>query len=304
MSLKDRIKGLLSITGLDLSNGQRNVKPMEEAAKAMKIENLSELAEAFGGLQELPADFETVRGLDINKGRIAGDTAAVVDLNPTFKFKGLGKDEEIRQIPFSAVGGRNPQYEIVKKRAPYAGLPRIGAGIFDRITGNIFDLDARGKVGDGIKLVDINDPKNYLVSQAQKSKVVDALEQAGVDTGQTDKNPMGDAETQLSFLEKNADRLNKLYRQMGRASAFDNFVNYALTEPIRLKNIEKARAAAVNQDLQAALEMQGTPNQIQLRQDLARTGFANELNAISNVQDAATRMAGVGVNPRNVSFSA
>jgi len=296
---------LLETTGIDFGTARRGVQPIKEAAKKMSIKDLSQVAETFGGLQELPADFETVRGLDIKKGRLSGDTAAVVDLNPTFKFKDLGKDEEIRQIPFSGVGGKNPQYEIVKKRAPYAGFPRIGAGILDRITGNIFDLDARGKVGDGIKLVDINDPKNYLVSQAQKSKVVDALEQAGVDTGLSDtSNPLGDAEAQLTFLEKNADRINKLYRDRAKGAAFDEFLNYSLTEPARRKNQEIARAIAINQDLQALFGKQASPNEQAARAFTDKMGEARLKDAIANQYLAAVEGAKAGAFPRNVSFSA
>lgn len=295
MSIFDQ---LLETTGIDFGTAQRGVQPIKEAAKKMSIKDLSELAEAYGGLDKIPDSlkaFNTTQGGGIKK------------IDSRFNIKGLGKDEELRLLPGSDSFGREGKYYVSKKDAPkLGGLGDVAGGIVDAITLQNTDLDRLGTDFNAKpEIIDINDPSNYLVSQAQKSAITNALEQAGVDTGLSGaSNPLGDAEAQLTFLEKNADRMNKLYRDRAKGAAFDEFLNYTLTEPARRKNLEKARAIAINQDIQALLAKQGSPNEIASRLLAGDIGFAQRAAAIADQQDAATRMAGVGVFPRNVSFSA
>ena len=269
------------ITGIDLSTGQRGVQPIKEAAKKMDIKDLTQVADAYGGLQ----------------GRISGDRAAVVDLNPNFQFKGLGKGEEIRQIEYSGLGGKEPKYEIVKKSAPYAGIPRSFAGAIDAVTGNTFgiDLDKRGKRGDKKRIVDINDPSNYLVSQAQKSLVESALEGAGIDTTGGTTGAIPEAKEMLDFYEQNAGRIRNVNRDLARGAAFDEAANYAITQPIRDKFLKDITTFKQKQLLEAEKIKQGMPNAIQNRLLAADAGFATQAGAIAGQQDAATRFAGLGM---------
>jgi len=296
MSIFDQLE---RITGIDLSTGQRGVQPMKEVikkSKVRKIQDLSEVSDVYGGLDKLPDSLEPVRGLDIKKGRISGDRAAVVDLNPDFQFKGLGKDEEIRQIEYSGLGGSEPKYEIVKKNAPYAGIPRTFAGAIDAVTGNTFglDLDKRGKRGDKKRIVDINDPSNYLVPQAQKSKVESALESAGVDTTGGTTGAIPEAKEMLDFLEQNTDRIRNINRDLARGAALDEAATFALTEPLRQKFLRDASTFKQRQLLEAERIKQAMPNAIQNRLLSADVGFAQQAGAIAGQQDAATRFANLG----------
>lgn len=294
MSIFDQ---LLETTGIDFGTAQRGVQPIKEAAKKMSIKDLSELAEAYGGLDKIP---------DSLKAFNTTQEGGIKKIDSRFNIKGLGKDEELRLLPGSDSFGSEGKYYVSKKDAPkLGGLGDIAGGIVDAITLQKTDLDRLGTDFNAKpEIIDINDPSNYLVSQAQKSAITNALEQAGVDTGLSGaSNPLGDAEAQLTFLEKNADRMNKLYRDRAKGAAFDEFLNYTLTEPARRKNLEKARAIAINQDIQALLAKQALPNELQTRLLAADTGFAQRAAAIAGQADAATRMAGLGVFPRNVGFS-
>jgi len=294
MSIFDQ---LLETTGIDFGTAQRGVQPIKEAAKKMSIEDLSELAEAYGGLDKIPDSLKPIKDIKSNYQFLKGN---ITRLDPRFNVKGVEKDEEIRQIPGF------DKYYVSKKDAPGLGsFTDVAAGLADLISFQKLDLDKQGKKLTNMpELIDINDPSNYLVSQAQKSAITNALEQAGVDTGLSEtSNPLDDAEARLTFLEKNADRMNKLYRDQARGAAFDQFLNYSLTEPARRKNLEKARAIAINQDLEALFGKQASPNEQAYRELASKMGEAQLAAAIAGQADAATRMAGLGVFPRNVGFS-
>lgn len=294
MSILDQF---LNITGVDLGTGQRGVQPIKKAAEKMNTKDLTQVEEVYGGLEKLPENLKPVRGLDLKQGRISGDRAAVVDLNPNLQFKGLGKNEEIRQIEYSGLGGKEPKYEIVNKSAPYAGIPRSFAGAIDAVTGNTFglDLDKRGKRGDKKRIVDINDPSNYLVSQAQKSLVEGALESAGVDTTGGTTGAIPEAKEMLDFYEQNAGRIRNVNRDLARGAAFDEAANYAITQPIRDKFLKDITTFKQKQLLEAEKIKQGMPNAVQNRLLAADAGFATQAGAIAGQQDAATRFAGLGM---------
>ena len=294
MSIFDQ---LLETTGIDFGTAQRGVQPMKEAVKKMSIEDLSELAKVYGGLDKIP---------DSLKAFNTTQEGGIKKIDSRFNIKGLGKDEELRLLPGTDSFGKEGKYYVSKKDAPkLGGLGSVAGGIVDTITLQNTDLDRLGTdFGAKPKRVDINNTSNYLVSQAQKSAIANALEQAGVDTGLSEtSNPLGNAEAQLNFLEKNADRIDKLYRDRAKGAAFDEFLNYTLTEPARRKNLEKARAIAINQDIQAQLAKQALPNELQSRLLAADSGFAQKAAALAGQADAASRMAAVGVFPRNVGFS-
>ena len=270
-----------------------------------KIKDLTQLEEAFGSLNEIPEAFKPIQNLDIKKGRISGDRAAVLQLNPNVSFKGLGSDEEIRQIEYSGLGGKDPKYEIVKKSAPYAGFPRSIAGAIDAVTGNTFglDLDRRGQLGDKRRIVDISDATNYLVSPAQAKKVEQELEKAGFE-GKT-KSPLGNideiTEAELAYQEK----MNPILRQRRRDAAVDAQLQYIATEPIRQAFLNKAAEQAAQRGLRVRGALEAMPSNIQNimsakqgQRALASSAFAEEARALATQQDAATRFAGQGLGRR------
>ena len=187
-----------------------------------------------------------------------------------------------------------PVYTIVGKDAPRAGAPRIFAGALDKLTDNKYDFDKRGKDGKA-RTVDLADPSNFLVSQAQKSLVEGALEGAGVDTTGGTTGAIPDAQAMLDFYKENAGDIRKVNRDLARGAAFDEAANYAITEPIRQRFLRDAVIFKQKQLLEAEKIKQGMPNAIQNRLLAADAGFATQAGAIAGQQDAATRFAGLGM---------
>tara|TARA_B100000927_G_scaffold57464_1_gene44307 strand:+ start:735 stop:1691 length:957 start_codon:yes stop_codon:yes gene_type:complete len=265
------------------------------------IKDLSQISEAFGGVSEIPEKFQPIKGLNIKKGRISGDRAAVLDIKKNLKFKDLDKDEEIRQIPFSGFGGRDPQYEIVKKGAPYSGIPRVFAGTIDLISGDRLDLDRRGKKGDEKRIVDIYDPENYLVSPVEAKKIEQELEKAGIEpTNKSDS--LGDldsnVEKQLEIFKKLDEyETAKRDRESIKSAAFQFG-----TEPLRQYFLNRAGQTAQDRLIRGLFQMEATPSNIQRimkskqeQQNLAADSEYRRALGVAAQQDAATRFAGLGM---------
>ena len=272
----------LNITGLDLGTGQRGVQPIKEAAKKMDIKDLTQVTDAYGGLEKLPESLQPISGTEKRGGYNV--------IQSPFNIKGVGKDERVIQ----KIGAdMKPVYEIVGKDAPRAGIPRLAAGLLDKVTQNQYDFDKRGKDGKA-RTVNLADPSNFLVSQAQKSLVEGALEGAGVDTTGGTTGAIPDAEELLDFYEQNAGRIRNVNRDLARGAAFDEAATFALTEPLRQKFLRDASTFKQRQLLEAERIKQGMPNAIQNRLLAADAGFATQAGAIAGQQDAATRFANLG----------
>ena len=271
-----------NVLGLSDDLAPTLVDNVESTSPYGKIQDLSQISEAFGGINKLPRGFEaidmsgrdsgfvegalglpkTVKGLDIKQGRIFGDTAGVLKINPDLEFKGLGSNEEIRQIPYSGLSGKEPQFEIVKKGAPYSGVPRIFAGTVDLITGDRTDLDRRGKKGDKPRIVDITDPKNYLVNPVQAKRIEKQLEKEGIEPT-TKSDPLGDIDTNVkkqlqAFKLLDEYESGKRNREALRAAAFEFG-----TEPLRQYFLDKAGQRSQDRLIRGLFQMEATPSNIQ-----------------------------------------
>ena len=287
MSILDQF---INITGLDLGTGQRGVQPMKEViekSKVRKIKDLSEVSDVYGGLDKLPSNLKPIENITTQGG--------ITRLDPRFNIKGVEKDEELRLLPGSNKFGREGKYYVSKKDAPrLGGFADVAGGIVDAITFQNTDLDRLGKdFGTKPEIIDINDPSNYLVSQAQQSKVKGALEDAGVGTGSS-TGAIPEAKEMLDFYEQNADRIRNVNRDLARGAAFDEAATFALTEPLRQKFLRDASTFKQKQLLEAEKIKQGMPNAIQNRLLAADAGFATQAGAIAGQQDAATRFANLG----------
>ena len=287
MSILDQF---INITGLDLGTGQRGVQPMKEViekSKVRKIKDLSEVSDVYGGLDKLPSNLKPIENITTQGG--------ITRLDPRFNIKGVEKDEELRLLPGSDKFGREGKYYVSKKDAPrLGGFADVAGGIVDAITFQNTDLDRLGKdFGTKPEIIDINDPSNYLVSQAQQSKVKGALEDAGVGTGSS-TGAIPEAKEMLDFYEQNADRIRNVNRDLARGAAFDEAATFALTEPLRQKFLRDASTFKQKQLLEAEKIKQGMPNAIQNRLLAADAGFATQAGAIAGQQDAATRFANLG----------
>jgi len=287
MSILDQ---LINITGIDLGTGQRGVQPIKEAvkkSKVRKIQDLSEVSDVYGGLDKLPSNLKPIENITTQGG--------ITRLDPRFNIKGVEKDEELRLLPGSDKFGREGKYYVSKKDAPrLGGFADVAGGLIDAIPFLNTDLDRKGSdFGAKPKIIDINDPSNYLVSQAQQSKVKGALEDAGVGTGSS-TGAIPEAKEMLDFYEQNADRIRNVNRDLARGAAFDEAATFALTEPLRQKFLRDASTFKQRQLLEAERIKQAMPNAIQNRLLAADAGFATQAGAIAGQQDAATRFAGLG----------
>ena len=261
---------LLDFVGIDLGLGRRNVDLKKELEKANKNkiseripQTVSELAKAKDITQEGALNL-VGGGIGLNPVLPAGMNA-VVDPNT----------------------GR-----LVGKDAPKALIPSVGAKVIDFLTGGISDLDRSGgglfgravenrKTGLGGR------PTDFYLSKGQKEDYAESL-------SPTSSSAIPDAEAKLDFLEKNADRIDKLYRDRGRKAAFDEAANYAITQPIRDKFLKDITTFKQKQLLEAEKIKQGMPNAIQNRLLAADAGFATQAGAIAGQQDSATRFANLG----------
>ena len=248
----------------------------------MNIKDLSQVTDAYGGLEKLPESLQPISGTERKGGYNV--------IQSPFNIKGVGKDERVIQ----KIGAdMKPVYEIVGKDAPRAGIPRLAAGLLDKVTQNKYDFDKRGKDGK-VRTVDLDDPSNFLVSQAQKSLVEGALEGAGVDTSGGTTGAIPEAKEMLDFYEQNADRIRKVNRDLARGAAFDEAANYAITQPIRDKFLKDITTFKQRQLLEAEKIKQAMPNAVQNRMLASDVGFAQQAGAIAGQQDSATRFANLG----------
>ena len=287
MSIFDQLQ---RITGIDLSTGQRGVQPMKEViekSKVRKIKDLSEVSDVYGGLDKLPSNLKPIENINTQGG--------ITRLDPRFNIKGVEKDEELRLLPGSNKFGREGKYYVSKKDAPrLGGFADVTGGLIDAIPFLNTDLDRKGSdMGAKPEIIDINDPSNYLVSQAQQSQVKGALEDAGVSTGSS-TGAIPQARELLDFYKDNAEDIRKVNRDLARGAAFDEAATFALTQPIRNRFLKDISTFKQRQLLEAEKIKQGMPNAIQNRLLAADAGFATQAGAIAGQQDAATRFAGLG----------
>ena len=277
---------------------QRNLNLNKESEKQNKkrVErDLTNLAKAYGGLDKVP---------DSLKPFTTTQQGGIKRIDSRFNIKGVGKDEELRLLPGSDSFGREGKYYVSKKDAPkLGGLGSTLGGIVDAITLNRTDFDRLGSdFGAKPELIDINDPSNYLVSQAQQSQVLGGLEQAGVNVGGA-SSPTAGIKEQLELIKgEGGDKLIDFYSKAGRRAAGDAFKQYALTEPIRQMYENRAGNIAQQRLLDATAVLEQMPSAVQdimskkaEQRFKEKVGTADINRSIAAQQDAATRMADLGM---------
>ena len=262
---------LLDFVGIDLGLGKRNVDLKKELEKANKNKISERIPQTVS---------ELAKSKDITQEGALNLVGGGIGLNP------------VLPAGMNAVVDPNTG-RLVGKDAPKALIPSVGAKVIDFLTGGISDLDRSGgglfgravenrKTGLGGR------PTDFYLSKGQKEDYAESL-------SPTSSSAIPDAEAKLDFLEKNADRIDKLYRDRGRKAAFDEAANYAITQPIRDKFLKDITTFKQRQLLEAEKIKQGMPNAIQNRLLAADAGFATQAGAVAGQQDAATRFAGLGM---------
>ena len=278
---------------------QRNLNLNKESEKQNKkrVErDLTNLAKAYGGLDKVP---------DSLKPFTTTQQGGIKRIDSRFNIKGVGKDEELRLLPGSDSFGREGKYYVSKKDAPkLGGLGSTLGGIVDAITLNRTDFDRLGSdFGAKPELIDINDPSNYLVSQAQQSQVLGGLEQAGVNVGGA-SSPTAGLKEQLELIRgAGGYDLIDFYSKAGKRAAGDAFKQYALTEPVRQMFANRAGNIATQRFLDAQGVLEQMPSAVQnimtkKQEQLlkAQVGAAEMARATADQQDAATRFASLGMS--------
>ena len=261
---------LLDFVGIDLGLGRRNVDLKKELEKANKNKISERIPQTVS---------ELAKSKDITQEGALNLVGGGIGLNP------------VLPAGMNAVVDPNTG-RLVGKDAPKALIPSVGAKVIDFLTGGISDLDRSGgglfgravenrKTGLGGR------PTDFYLSKGQKEDYAESL-------SPTSSSAIPDAEAKLDFLEENADRIDKLYRDRGRKAAFDEAANYAITQPIRDKFLKDITTFKQRQLLEAEKIKQGMPNAIQNRMLAADAGFATQAGAIADQQDAATRFANLG----------
>ena len=276
--LKD-LKTFLEFKGLDLGTGQRGVDLMKEFKTA------EDLGEEYGLNVALPS----LGGLTVNQFAAENIQSMIPE----------GQERKI-------IGGKT---FLIDKDRP-TGQARIAAGIMD-----FFDPEAdRDKLG-GMGVVDDEgryayDPTGGLTEFNPK------------DLSQLKLNPSIQRKAQEAYKQETAgmgtptdttsDAI-KAYKEFKKASdtasrkgkILDNaieFINMQAQTPFLMKTLKDASTFKQQQLLDAEAIKQGMPNALQARMLAGDTGFAQQAGAISSLADSATRMAGLGVFPRNVIY--
>ena len=262
------------------------LKEVEESNPFLK------LVDAYGGLDRLPDSFKPNIQIDTTNKNLLGVPSLTVDSR--YKFAGVGNNEEVRAIP--VIGGET-QFEVVGKGAPRIGLGRVFAGMLDPLIPG--DFDKR----DNRRLIDLKDPKNFELSKIEQNIVKNQLESAGIE--KTKDDPFDDAEKRLDFLEKNSDRINKLYRDRGRSAAIDSQLQYMAMEPVRQAFANRAAESAAQRGLRIRAAKEAMPSNIQnimlskqAQAATASSAEAERARAAADQQDAASRFASLGMQRR------
>ena len=273
---------------------QRNVNLNKETKKSPEFKNLEQIGEQFGYDTKLPVlgNLSVKEFAAENRGRMIPENKEVIT--------------------------RKGKEFLVDKDRP-KGPSRILAGVMD-----FFDPEAdRDKLG-GMGVVDDKgryaydptgglqefDPKDYSKLQLNPREIRKATKEFKQETA----GPTSGLEEQIKMLTgSTGDDLIDFYSKAGKRAAGDAFQQYALTEPIRQAYNQRAANIAQQRLLDARGVLEQMPSAVQdimsKKQEQilkSQVGAADLNRSIADQQDAATRMAGLGMQQKfgqNVVFT-
>ena len=281
------LKTFLEFTGLDLGTGQRGVDLMKEFKTA------DDLGKEFGYDVALPS----LGGLTVNQFAAKNAKSMIPEGKEIINIK--GKD-------FVTDADRPKDFA------------RIRAGIMDKINmlnpfveatdldklGGLYEKDDKGRVAynlaGGLTQFDPKDLSQLQLNPSIQRKAQEAYKQETAGMG-TPTDTTADAIKAYKEFKKASDTASRKGKILDNAI---EFINMQAQTPFLMKTLKDASTFKQQQLLDAEAIKQGMPNALQSRLLAGDMGFAQRAAAIAAQQDAATRMAGVGVFPRNVSFSA
>ena len=262
---------------------QRNVNLNKETKKSPEFKNLEQIGEQFGYDTKLPVlgNLSVKEFAAANRGRMIPENKEIIT--------------------------RKGKEFLVDKDRP-KGPNRILAGVMD-----FFDPEAdRDKLG-GMGVVDDKgryaydptgglekfDPKDYSKLQLNPGEIRKATKEFKQETA----GPTSGLEEQIELLTgSTGDKLIDFYSEAGKRAAGDAFKQYALTEPVRQLYNQRAANIAQQRLLDARGVLEQMPSSVQdimsKKQEQilkSQVGAADLNRSIADQQDAATRMAGLGM---------
>ena len=151
----------------------------------------------------------------------------------------------------------------------------------------------------GLEEFDPKDLSKLQLNPSQQRKANELYKQETAGMG-TPTDTLDDAIKAYKEFKKASDTESRKGKILDNAI---EFINMQAQTPFLMKTLKDASTFKQQQLLDAEAIKQGLPNAVQTRLLAADTGFAQQAAALAGQADAATRMAGLGVFPRNVGFS-
>jgi len=244
--------------------------------------------------------------------------AGALDLLGGVKLEGLQpiaptlkKPETIREKirSFIGKGPRGTETElvggkVVGKDRPDNIITRPLAGLIDFGTFGVLDLDQRGNLFGGT-----HSGSGYGGGQELDYKLPKVIKEqlAKADKVEKEKenyDPYADLDKLLDYELKYKKATDAMDRKGRAADVAMEMANIRANMPFITNTMKDLSTFKQRQLLDAEKIKQALPNAQQARLLAADQGFATQAGAIATQQDAATRFAGLGMRPSNVSFSA
>lgn len=240
--------------------------------KIPELTDLQQLEDFFGPNEVIP-------GLNKTTGQLK------VELQPG----GLPKGAKV--LSDGTILPKGASTAVTKKFADGVNL------VDEYLLGGLFE-GLRKPVYEDYKKVDLDDLSQYKLLPSQQAKLNTALEET-IGMG-TPTDSISDSIEAYTKFKKAQDTQSRKGRILDNAI---EFINMQAQTPFLMKTLKDASTFKQQQLLDAEAIKQGMPNALQARMLAGDTGFAQQAAALAGQADAATRMAGLGVFPRNVGFS-
>lgn len=240
--------------------------------KIPELTDLQQLEDFFGPNEVIP-------GLNKTTGQLK------VELQP----RGLPKGAKV--LSDGTILPKGASTAVTKKFADGVNL------VDEYLLGGLFE-GLRKPVYEDYKKVDLDDLSQYKLLPSQQAKLNTALEET-IGMG-TPTDSISDSIEAYTKFKKAQDTQSRKGRILDNAI---EFINMQAQTPFLMKTLKDASTFKQQQLLDAEAIKQGMPNALQARMLAGDTGFAQQAAALAGQADAATRMAGLGVFPRNVGFS-
>ena len=240
--------------------------------KIPELTDLQQIEDFFGPNEVIP-------GLNKTTGQLK------VELQPV----GLPKGAKV--LSDGTILPKGASTAVTKKFADGVNL------VDEYLLGGLFE-GLRKPVYEDYKKVDLDDLSQYKLLPSQQAKLNTALEET-IGMG-TPTDSISDSIEAYTKFKKAQDTQSRKGRILDNAI---EFINMQAQTPFLMKTLKDASTFKQQQLLDAEAIKQGLPNAVQTRLLAADTGFAQQAAALAGQADAATRMAGLGVFPRNVGFS-